>query len=211
MATDDENVVGVTLLGLSDDVLGGAVLDDSVDVQVCESTALLDETEQSLANLERDTGGGRVLTLGTGDSTEGTGEGAVDVVVDDSTGSASGASESGLETEFARATGDESNVAGNLSRVVGGVATQVVDGNERSVDCAIGGVGEECSGLALIVDRQSSVTTRVGLNKVLVLDSVIPVELCDSVEEVLCGSVVADAAEDSVSLRGCVGNVLELL
>jgi hypothetical protein len=65
------------------------------------------------------------------------------IVVNDGTGSAGNTSKRGLQTELAGTTRNKSNLALDLSRVVGGLATKIGNGNELSSNHAAGRVLEE--------------------------------------------------------------------
>ena len=207
MTTDDEDVVVVTALGLGNDVEGDTGLGDGVNLELrVDLLASLDGGNESSSVLLADTENGGVVLEGLA---KGTRERAGDVVVDEKTDGASLLGGKGLGTEGALATGDEDDVAGSLSRVVGSGAAKALGINDGASGSAGGGVGHDLDVDLLAVDAQGAGTGRVGLGKGLLVDVIVAGVLEGVVEEV-DGGVVAGAAKDTGALVG-IGNVLELL
>jgi hypothetical protein len=136
--TEGDNIVLVTSLGLSDDVVSKdsvsikspilpdemetlrcAVLGLSVDVELSIKGSGVEQLEQSLSFSLADSNSWRVWAQRVSRATQSSAEGAFLVVVDHGAKGGGGTSESGLVTEWAVASGDEGNATSKVFWVIG--------------------------------------------------------------------------------------------
>lgn len=206
VATEDQDIVMVTTLSLGDDVEGDALLNGGINLEVSGDLTRLQGSEDGLGILLADADNGSVVLAST---TQGTGERAGLVVVDDGTNSTGSLGADGLSTKGALTTADEGNVAGELSGVVRGLAAQVADDDERGRDIAAGGVGHGPGRDLGTVNSEGAISGGVGLGEGL-LGDVVVVKATERVDEEVDGGVVASAAKGAGAVVG-ISNVLEPL
>lgn len=133
------------------------------------------------------------------------------IVVDDCTSSAGSTSESGLLTEWTSTSLNESDLALDLSRVVGCLATKVGNGDELGGDYSTRGVLEDRGHGSNTIDSQLALDVAVQRGEWLSVDSPVVAESLDALNKVVHGVVVALRANDSVAVWGGVCNVLQIL
>lgn len=206
MATKDQDIVVVTLLGLSDDIVSETLLDGSLHLKVNGNIASLESLEDRNRVLLADTHSWGIVKEGLA---EGTADGAGHVVVDDNANGARSPGSDRLLAEGASATGDESNIALRLGRVVLGSAAHVGGVDQRSRTGATRGVSHDARLEGLAVDSDICGTSSVELGEGL-LGHVIVVKLGEAVVEPVDGGIVSLAAKSTVAV-GLVGDVLQLL
>ena len=155
---------------------------------------------------------GHVVTLRARGRAKGTASKRLgNIVVDDGTSSAGSTSKSGLLTEWTGATLNQSNLALDLSRVVGCLAAKIGDGDELSGYFCTRRVLEDPGHGGNTIDSQLALHVAVQRGEWLPVHSPVVAESLDALNEVGDGVVVAFGANDSVAVRGGVCNVLQIL
>lgn len=206
MTTENQNVVMVSTLGLSNDIVVDTLLDNGVDDEISSDLTGLKLLENRGSILLADAQNRGVFPER---STEGTGDGARLVVVDDGTSSASRLGVEGLSAKVAGTTADEGNVALDLGRIVLNITTQVVNLDQRSRNLTSRRV---CHGIRrhiLSVHREGTIGLSEDLGEGL-LDDIEVVKAVERVVQPIDGGVVAARAESAVAAV-LVGKVLQLL
>jgi len=195
VSTKNHHVVVIALLGLSNDVEGDPVLDHGLHLQVSLHLTSLQSSKNGLSCLLGDADNGNIAVRSL---SEGAADGALSVVVNHRRTSARSLGRGRLGAKGALATGDERDLAGDLSWVVLGVAAQIGHLDKVGVDIAGRGVGHDVCVDVGSIHAQGSRARRKELNKGLLSHGVV-VECAERVEQVVDGAVVAGRAEGAVA------------
>jgi hypothetical protein len=169
VSTNDKDVVVVTLLGLSNDVKGNAILDGSVDLEVNVDLSSLNLGEDSLTILKADANNGSKVAKGL---TKSTAQLASNVVVDNDGSSASSLAVGRLGRESTLSSLNKDNLASRLGGEITGLTSEVGGNNERTRSLTSGGVGHDGGSNVITVSLEGGGTGRVQLSKGLLLDIV---------------------------------------
>lgn len=204
VATEVDDVVVVTSLGLSNDVGGGGDVEDDVDggdLGSASSDGGLDASSVSVGN----TDGGWVITL----ASKSTGNNTCLVVVDDGTDGTGSLGVGGLRSESTSSTLDQGNLARNVSWVISSVATNVGDVDDWASDSSSGGEGHDLGWKGGTVD--GDISTGCGDIEVLGVVGVVVIVWLQVVKNPLDGGLVSLRSDDTGAVAGGeLGEILKL-
>lgn len=195
VAADHEDIVVVTLLGLGDDVVVGAVLSDGINGEGGSDSAISELCKKLISGLLGQTDNWCIVTF----TTEGSREALKgNVVVDDSSHSSCSFGIGSLDRKCADTSRDKGNLSRYRSRVVCSVASQIVDLDK---------VGSNLTGWTKseVLGRHISTSSRnlnssgsEQLNEGLLVDVVVP-SLQQSLVEPFRSGIVACTSKSAVA------------
>lgn len=205
VASQVDDVVVVTSLGLSNDVGGGGDIKNDVDGSDLGLTSL-DRCLDGLSVSVGDTNGGWVITLAPKSSGNNTGL----VVVDDGPDGTSSLGVGSLSTESASSTLDQGNLARDASWEVSSVATKVGNVDNVLSDGSSSGEGHDLTWDRLAVD--GNISGGGGDIEVLGVIGVVVIVWLQVVKNPLDGGLVSLRSDNTGTVAsGELGKILKLV